>query len=223
MKIYLDRGFYFSESSHFFIKTFFDVITDTALERNCRIDILVLRRYMPSMIQSIVRNNEALSNEEIDKYYYDSPNSISVTEKPTFEAEDINTGTIYYVIDIEAHVEMYKQLYGGYHNVRIHDVRQEALLYPEGLQQLADTLDLEWKPHADLNRICCTTINPKTGTRIQSREDVVDSIQKYLDIADEQNIFIPELPHMVPYESSYGPVTCTKFIKMDSFIRGKWI
>jgi hypothetical protein len=46
----LKDGHIYAETNHAFIKTFYDIVTDQLMDMNCRLDIIILRRYIPDFI-----------------------------------------------------------------------------------------------------------------------------------------------------------------------------
>ena len=134
----------YSETSHLFVKTFYDVTMDELLENNCEIHIIILRRFIPEVIHSLHR----LNFETDEKTWYYTPESfIGLTDPlwvidPVTKLGDSYEKIISYLIDIEAQVIKLKELYGGKEKVSFVDVRLEEIQSYDEVISLFSQLNL---------------------------------------------------------------------------------
>lgn len=199
----LAAGNCYAESSHLFIKTFQDVVVnELADNKKCRVDIVVLRRYLPVVVASMIRNR--WEDWPKDHWGYDRPNAITLLEKPIgmneTRREQDYAGAIYYTLDIEAQAQRFLDMYKDHPQIFLHEWNLEALATPSGIQRFAASMGFQLKPNVNLEEISCTIVNPKKKNhQVQEEDEAMVHILRYLELAQEQGIVIPELPQLTKF------------------------
>lgn len=139
----------YAETSHAFIKTFWDVVMDEFLEdedtgQQCRIDVVVLRRPLYEVACSLYRRNWT----RIHGDWLIEPGSalgslpeLQIEGVPNRQVQEMGA-VLWYIYDTEVKAQQFWERYGLHPNVKIHEVRLEDLQTPRGVDALFAALDL---------------------------------------------------------------------------------
>eukprot|EP01095_Lingulamoeba_sp_RSL-Kostka_P009052 TRINITY_DN3094_c0_g1_i1.p1 TRINITY_DN3094_c0_g1~~TRINITY_DN3094_c0_g1_i1.p1 ORF type:complete len:421 (-),score=67.98 TRINITY_DN3094_c0_g1_i1:66-1328(-) len=204
IKKVLDEGKIYVETSHAFIKTLYDVVTDSLLSRGCHIDVIVLRRYFPHVLQSISRTG---FDRFVPKYYYNVGSNIISTIKPIVKQgkEHEYDRILAYLIDIEAKIYKYKDKYKDFIDngqINLVDVRIEQLQTKDDVQYfLKSTLDLDFTLDTS---IVGYKDNLKQGgflDPILTESFILNLLQTFQIVSSERNYTLPPIPNLTKFVS----------------------
>jgi hypothetical protein len=196
---YINKGYIYSESNHAFIKTFYDVVTDALLDKGCRIDIILLRRYIPDTLFSLKRTG---FDKWINKYYYNvGNNKISSIAPINIPKDNEYLRILSYIVDIEAKIYDYKTKYNNEinkGNIKLHNVRLEELQCNDDVEFLFKfMLDIDYElDKTIINKPFNTknVINGQVGSG-NSEIEMLKFFGEYLNKTSQMNIKLPPLPH----------------------------
>lgn len=199
----INAGKIYAESSLSFMHCLYDVAIDYLLhERNCRIDVIVLRRYLPNVLESFTRYStgpECLPEEYGDLksiYMWLDESAVTLTEKPSLgEIPRPIHECIYNVVEMETKAQWFIRNFSGMKNLHIHEFRTEEITTPAGLDRLLNTLQVNSTKTSE--EIACQKVNLKPGDSNYSVESIESFyVPKYLEQARKEKKYTPFLPHM---------------------------
>ena len=197
----LPPGAIYAETNHMFIKTFHDVIMESFKDHD--IDIIILRRYLPSVLMSFIAMGY-YSNRNPAAWYtwmHTPGTGKCVFQTPPFdEAPDQHDLAIGYLLDIEARAQRFKTQHPG---CRIHEVRLEELQTAGEVKAFFAQLRVE--PTAETWEMPGKPINVRAHRKAQfgietSLEYCEQRIQQYLQRCRDHGVEVPPLPQMIPWK-----------------------
>lgn len=192
----LKTGKIYVETSHMFAATFYDVVLDKfLLEKQCRVDIVVLRRYFPDNYHSLRRLN---FEQALSSWYYSPGHRLALTA-PIKSKMSTDEKVIGYLIDIEAHVDHIRKLYPA---AKMHDVRIEEISSMDGTLALLDRLDLPRPDLSDLLALSGEAVNTRGSSSpgvesVEQEHEILEKLYRYRQEAESQGINLPILPSLM--------------------------
>ena len=135
----MNTGMVWFESSHLFIESWYDIAMDYFLnQRACDVKIIVLRRYLPYVINDLLK--EGFNNNERNYYHsYTSKTAILPAVPYKRKRQRALDQIIWYLLDTEMQINKFKKLYP---HANIIDVRVETLQNRSELKKLFTTLGI---------------------------------------------------------------------------------
>lgn len=222
-----DGSVVYAETNPNFKVWFWDVVLeDFGCQRSIPVDILVIRKYMPAVLKSILELGWfATSSRPVG--WLPTGNSVNSPVKaiaPDGSMDEYDK-VISYLIFTEGMVQNIKQRYvildpalKSYYcpTIRMHEFRAEQLYSREGALAMLASLGLETTKETE--QLAGMKIDKfRTGAKFSgqiksgaikrhiSLEYCEQRIQQYLEKARAATIKIPELPHLIPYPGyDYG-------------------
>ena len=200
-----------------FIHVLYDVAVDWLIEKqDCRVDVIVLRRYIPWVAESYTRNSTGPEFTRPDYRDLQSPwmwmdeSKATLTKMPDAKSSELPwqmRECLYNLIETEARTQWFIKEYGHLPKLHIHEFRTEEITTPEGVKRLIRDLDMNvnWSDQF-IRDMACRPVNAKPGEIAYSVEDIENIyIPQYLKEAKEQGIILPPLPQL---ELAIFPNTC---------------
>ena len=183
-----DRDIPYVETSHMFIKTYYDIVTD--FFKN--IDVIVLRRELSSVLKSFVELGFFSRQLKQWSLWMHKPEFRNLYFDPPMKFEDMDDidRIITYLLDIEARAVRYSMLYP---KTRIHDIYLSEITSDDGISSLINTLGMNRKDNVNIN----SKRNSRSSIKNILNIDVQDStyysmrIKKYLNLCKEKGKSIP--------------------------------
>jgi hypothetical protein len=173
----------YAETSHMFIKTFYDVVMDYF----SRPVVVVLRRNPVKTLKSFVELgyfSNAIRHWKL--WMHDAPGV-----RP--DGADEFDRCIAYLVDIEARTEAFIR---AYPSVTVHEARLEELADVDGARRLFAALDIEWVRGAEA--ACTRLVNSRSDekrliARATSLRDCEARLEKFLARAKADGRPLPPL------------------------------
>lgn len=182
----------YCETSHMFIKTFFDVVTERFPGQ---IEVIVLRRYLPRVVKSFIELGYFSERNKTWPLWMSSPNAAT----SAIACLDLDNNLdqydliIAYLIDIEARFLRFKTQYP---NTKLHEVRVESLNIFSNTKTFFEQLRIT--PSETTKNLCNKQVNQKKPTKKKySGDKEVDlnycqeRIANYIQKATALNLKIP--------------------------------
>jgi hypothetical protein len=192
------RGQVYCETSHMFIKTFYDVI----IRDFEYVEVIILRRQLALVLKSFIELNYFSIKNEIWPDWMSSPNAQTAAIRCISEDEKLDQYDlcIAYLIDIEARSERFKREYPW---IKTHDVRLEALNDYNCVVQLFD--DLLITPTKKSKKITGRIVNVRDQRKREFNNKPQFNychkrIDLYLAKARSMGIQLPNTLALEPYE-----------------------
>lgn len=185
----LSPGQIYAETNHMFIFSFYDVVMDHFK----LVDVILLRRYLPKVLQSFVELNLIVKHPS----WHVSPNSQSAAVQAlAWDAElDPIDLCIAHLIDVEARAQRFKRQYP---RTRVVEVRLEELNIWEHLENVFFKLEIE--PSNDTRKVLGKIKNQKNELKVDkdkvSEGYCLERIMQYIEKCTKTGIEIPHLPHL---------------------------
>ena len=183
----------YCETSHMFIKTFFDVVIKGFPRQ---VEVIVLRRYLPRVVKSFIELGYFSKVNKNWPLWMSSPNA-ATSAIPCIDTDsnlDQYDLTIAYLIDIEARFLRFKSQYP---NIKIHEVRVESFRDFFNVKTLFDQLRIV--PNNATYSLYNQQFNQKTKTKkryTSNKKIELEYCQKrvkdYIRKATVLNIEIPQ-------------------------------
>ena len=183
----------YCETSHMFIKTFFDVVMQGFLGQ---VEVIVLRRYLPRVVKSFIELGYFSERNKYWPLWMCSPNAATAA----IPCIDIDSNldqydlTIAYLIDIEARFLRFK---AQYLNTKLHEVRVESLNNFSNTKRFFEQLRITASQTTE--SLCVKQVNQRKQTKKKySGDKEVDlnyckeRIENYIQKATVLNIRIPQ-------------------------------
>jgi hypothetical protein len=186
----LPEGEVYCETSHMFIKTFFDVVINDFQQ----IEVIILRRELALVLKSFIQLGYFSERNKIWQDWYTSPNAVTAA-LPAIAPDamlDQYDSSIAYLLDIEARALRFQQ---EYPQIKVHNVRLETLRDDDHVNALFR--DLRITP-TDATRIACQqVVNHKQDRKETvdvkvSIDECRDRIASYLKKAEALDIRVPD-------------------------------
>lgn len=181
----------YADTSHMFIKTFFDTI----IEDFYKIEVIILRRYLPKVLKSFVELGYFSDKSRGWPFWFSLPNATTAAikcidlEKNLYQYDLC----IAYLIDIEARAIRFKKQYPW---IKTHEIRLESLNNPQFVKTWFEE-ELFITPTNQTNIVISQKINEKKESK-KSRNITADleycqeRIYKYIEKATSLGIEIPK-------------------------------
>lgn len=185
----------YAETTHRFIHGF-----DDAVPRHFRrrVTVVVLRRYLPSVVKSLHDLGDFAPGDAITAAWYAAPNAPSAAVRALASDDDLDhiDRIIAYLIDVEARAQRFARRYP---EVPIVEVRVESLDSRAGIREFFDALALE--PTERTVERTATSRNRREEHKIVPEERVSldlcrQRIERYLERCQRAGIELPELPQL---------------------------
>lgn len=194
----LDRTSVYSETSHMFIKTFFDVVTKDF----DNIQVIILRRELARVLKSFVELGYFSAINKIWQDWMSSPSAVTAAI-PTIDREsnlDQYDRCIAYLIDIEARARRFQQ---DYPDIKTHEVRLESLNNVTNVEKLFQ--ELEVTPTQETLNVCGIKSNEKNKNKKKFNQSVDleycrERIKLYIEKAKSLGIDVPSTLALTSYE-----------------------
>ena len=196
----INDGLVYAETNHAFIKTFYDVVTDKLMEMNCRMDIIILRRYIPDLLYSLKRVG---FDKYVNKYYYD-PNkegkisTMKYNDIPNSNKDEYDR-ILSYIIDIESKIYEYKNKYKSEidrGDIKLHNLRLEELQCNEDAEYLFNyMLDMDYKLDPSIINKPYNTKNSDIPGSGAQEPMMIEKFNSYVKNAIDNGFKLPPLPH----------------------------
>lgn len=187
-------GEVYAETNHEFILSFYDV----AMNHLHPVRVILLRRYLPKIVCSLVSLNRFTPGDRVTRYWYSSPNSPSAAIRAAARDAEMDQVDlcIAYVLDIEARAQRFKRQFP---HVPVVEVRVEELNDLAGVRRCFEQLEIE--PTGETETVVGEVVNRRTHVkervgRTLSEEDCLERVRKYVGRCHDQGIELPELPHL---------------------------
>ena len=179
----------YCETSHMFIKTFFDVI----IENFKHVEVIILRRELPLVLKSFIELNYFSPENTVWPHWMSSPNAQTAALPCIGSDEELDhyDRCIAYLIDIEARAQRFKK---DYSSVKTHEIRLESLNNYDKVSNLFQ--DLRIIPTDKTKEIIGQVINDRNQRKreFNSKTDVEycrERIALYFKKAKTMGISIP--------------------------------
>ncbi|MBF2055645.1 MAG: hypothetical protein IGQ45_00185 [Cyanobacterium sp. T60_A2020_053] len=179
----------YCETNHMFIKTFFDVICEDFKQVN----VIILRRYLPSVLKSFVELGYFSDRHPNWHLWMSRPDAVtSAIPCLNYQELDQYDRCIAYLIDIEARAIRFQQ---EYPSIITSEVRLESLNNYQNVLELFETLSIT--PTQATETIYTEKINQRSNLKIMGKENTVsladceERINNYIDIAIAQGVKVP--------------------------------
>ena len=212
----MNRKQIYAESSLMFMHVMYDVVMDLLVEEmGCRVDVIILRRYMPWVAESYTRPSTGPAFQKEDfrdlqtPWMWTDESKATLTRIPKAETSQLPwqiRECLYNLIEIEAKAQWFMKQYSDSANLHIHEFRTEEITTTNGVRRLLDVLDLDlgWSD-STIQQLACQKVNAKPGSSQFSVEDIENIyLPQYLKEVREQNIQIPPLPQLRKAEFPSG-------------------
>jgi hypothetical protein len=190
-------GQVYCETSHMFIKTFYDVI----IEDFESVEVIILRRQLALVLKSFIELNYFTTNNEIWPDWMSSPNAKTAAIRCIGQDEKLDQYDlcIAYLIDIEARSARFKREYPW---IKTHDVRLEALNDYNQVARLFN--DLVITPTKETNKITGRIVNVREQRKKEFNNEIQfnychERIDLYLTKAKSMGIKLPNTLALQPY------------------------
>lgn len=183
----------YCETSHMFIKTFFDVVMEGFPGQ---VEVIVLRRYLSRVVKSFIELDYFSDRNKTWPLWMSSPNATT----SAIACLDLDNNLdqydliIAYLIDIEARFLRFKTQYP---NIKLHEVRVESLNVFSNTKTFFEQLRIT--PSKMTEDLCSKQVNQKKQTKKKYSSDkevdlnyCQERIYNYIQKAKAQNIKIPE-------------------------------
>jgi hypothetical protein len=192
------EGKIYCETNHMFIKTFFDIVCKDFK----KIDVIILRRYLPSVLKSFIELGYFSEKNPNWPLWMSSPNAVTAAISCLDKDENLDQydRCIAYLIDIEARAIRFQK---EYPLIPTHEVRLESLNNYEQIKELFKRLKIT--PTKNTEAIYTEKINQRSGTKIKYQEIPVslnyceERINRYINLATEKGIVIPSSLALKPF------------------------
>ena len=181
----------YCETNHLFIKTFFDVV----VEDFPKIEVIILRRYLPKVLKSFIELGYFSERNSHWKFWMSSPNAATAAIPCIDVDQNLDQWdlSIAYLIDIEARAKRFQQEYPG---INTYEVRLEAFNNFAYVESLFEKLKIT--PTDETKKMYSQQINQRKGAK-KKNTDVEDislsycqeRIEQYIQKARDLNIPIP--------------------------------
>lgn len=150
----VDPASVYAETSHMFIKTFFDVV----LEEFTNVEVIVLRRDLAHVLKSFIEMGYFSDRNRHWRGWMSSPEAATAALPPIRPEATLDQfdRSIAYLLDIEARAERFKLQYPG---VPLHEVTLESLNTVDEINNLFAALRIT--PTAQTREILGRTINER--------------------------------------------------------------
>lgn len=194
----LAQGEVYCETSHMFIKTFFDVVMDTFP----RVEVIVLRRELALVLKSFIELGYFSSANKVWQDWMTSPNAKTAALPCLADDENLDQydRCIAYLFDIEARAGRFQQ---DYPLVKIHETRLESLNNYSCVEKLFISLGIT--PTQETKEICGRSSNARIDRKkhFNISTDLNycrERISMYIEKAKLMGILLPNTLALKPYE-----------------------
>jgi hypothetical protein len=184
------RGWSYVETSHMFVKTFYDVVLDFFPD----VKVVHLRRSLPHVIKSFAELGYLSPASTHWRYWMHDPYSSEPLVPPAVEAHEADDfdRIIAYLIDIEARAERLRVRYPATTVVK---AQLEEITDPMGARRLVGDLQLEWDDA--VAKRCSQRRNTRDRQKRAANRPVDldycrDRLQRYVALAKERSLPLPE-------------------------------
>lgn len=143
------------ETNHMFAYSWWDVALQNFDLCHYDVRVVVLRRYLPDVVESQMRLNFSALRK---LWYYTLGDKTAVLAKPCEQHPSEVESLLGYLYDVEAHVDFISQRFPG---VPMVSVRLAELQSEENVNKLYDHLGLKLKDETCLNRVAGVPYNQK--------------------------------------------------------------
>ena len=185
----LPSGFTYAETSHMFVKTFYDVVLDHFDD----VRIVHLRRDLPQVIKSFAELGYFTDASTHWRHWMHDPFLAQPLLPPAVDEAEADSfdKIIAYLVDIEARAAA---LRCRYPDVPTETVRIEELEDPDVARRLIDRLGLEWTTESA--EVCARRANRRAEMkRVIARDvDVAycrERLERYVELAGARSIPLP--------------------------------
>jgi len=192
----LPPGTAYAETSHMFIKTFFDVVMENF--KNQPVKIIVLRRHLPSVLKSFVNMGYFSQRNVVWPSWMHLPGTCesAFQPPPLGRNPDQYDLAIGYLIDIEARAQRFMEHYPG---CSIHEVQLESLQQPAEVESFFKELHLS--PTPDTRDMLGRPLNKRSRRKAEINIDTTleyceKRILDYIIKCQKHGIIVPTLPQM---------------------------
>lgn len=193
------KGKIYCETNHMFIKTFFDIICKDFK----KIDVIILRRYLPSVLKSFLELGYFSDKNPNWPLWMSNPNAVTAAIPCLDKDENMDQcdRCIAYLIDIEARAIRFQK---EYPLIPIHEIRLESLNNYEQIKELFNRLKII--PTKNTEAMYTEKINQRSSTKTKYQETPVslnyceERINRYVSLATEKGIAIPSSLALKPFE-----------------------
>jgi len=196
----LNKSAHYAESNTMFIKTFWDIVSETYKNsQSVKLHVVILRRYLPMAVRSMFELGWMMGNFNFGWYYkvktiHPENRVLQPLDSPEFEGRLEELAL--YAMDVEARIGVYKKRYEK--EVHMIEVRLEHLQSPISILHFFRQLNLYFNYETLTNK---RTVGIKTNRDDNSRfhitvEEVEACIERILLELEKENKPIPILPHM---------------------------
>ncbi len=180
----------YCETSHMFIKTFFDVVVDAF---GTQIQVVLLRRRLAAVLKSFLELGYFSDKNQVWSKWMSSPNAATAAI-PCIDTDDRLDDcdrAIAYLIDIEARAQRFMATYP---QITVHPVRLESFNTYDFVVQFFQQLQLE--PTSETQQLYSQVINVRKKRKQQICNPVnldycQSRIEQYLERATSQGIQWP--------------------------------
>jgi len=184
------EGKIYCETNHMFIKTFFDIVCKDFK----KIDVIILRRYLPSVLKSFIELGYFSDKNPNWPLWMSSPNAVTAAISCLDQDENMDQcdRCIAYLIDIEARALRFQKEYPC---IPTHEIRLESLNNYKNIQELFKKLRIT--PTKKTETMYTEKINQRSGSKSKYQEVPIslayceERINKYIDSATDKGISIP--------------------------------
>lgn len=186
----LPAGHAYAETSHMFVKTFYDVVLDFFPD----VRVVHLRRSTPAVIRSFAQLGYIDTVSTHWRHWMHDPYDSQPLVAPAVDETEADAfdRIIAYLIDIEARAGLLRERYPG---TAVIPARLETIGEPEGARALLEALDLEWTEAAAA--VCARRENVRAAAkRLIGRTVDLDycreRLDRYLMLARQRSLPIPD-------------------------------
>lgn len=151
----LDRKTIYAETSHMFIKSFYDVVLDYYEN----VEVIVLRRPLPEVLKSFIEMGFFSEINPASPRWMHNPgsaNSAAELLKPVDEMDQYEK-CIAYLLDIEAMAQAFS---ANYPHIKTHDTSLETITEIAGAKHLFQDLGAQWTGESD--KLYSSVVNSRT-------------------------------------------------------------
>ena len=156
----MEPGQVYAETTHMFIKTFYDVV----LEEFHNVEVILLRRNLALVLKSFVEMGYFSDRNAYWDKWMSSPAAATAALRPRREISTLDQydRCIAYLLDIEARGDRFKR---EYPQVRVHEVQLESLDRYSAIEKLFAALRISATSKAE--EVCRQKINDRNTVKHQ--------------------------------------------------------
>ena len=152
----LDSKTIYAETSHMFIKSFYDVVLDYYEN----VEVIVLRRSLPKVLKSFIEMGFFSGINPASPRWMHNPGSANSAAEPLKPVDEMDQyeKCIAYLLDIEALAQAFS---ANYPHIKTHNTTLKSITGIEGARHLFQELGAQWTGESD--NLYSSVVNARTA------------------------------------------------------------